>query len=113
MKKIVSVVLPTYNEKANIEGTIKKVLEQEKYLPDYEINIIIADDVRSSDGIEQIAKELVKKGHDVHVITSNLDRNSLIKKEFEIGMKDFNIGIGDLELEFYGAKIFIKEKIEI
>src|SRR3989338_8108650 len=68
MKKIVSVVLPTYNEKANIEGTIKKVLEQEKYLPDYEINIIIADDVRSSDGIEQIAKELVKKNKEVHFI---------------------------------------------
>ncbi len=68
MKKIVSVVLPTYNEKANIEGTVKKVLEQEKYLPGYEMNIIIADDVRSSDGTEQISKELVKKNKKVHFI---------------------------------------------
>lgn len=68
MKKIVSVVLPTYNEKANIEGTVKKVLEQEKYLPGYEINIVIADDIRSSDGTETIAKEMAKKNKRVRVI---------------------------------------------
>src|SRR3989338_529626 len=43
--------------------------------------------------IYYLAKELVKKGHDVHVITSNLDRNSLIKKEFEIidGIKIYRL----------------------
>lgn len=68
MKKIVSVVLPTYNEKANIESTVKKVLEQEKYFPGYEINIIIADDIRSSDGTEKIAQSLVKKNKRIHFI---------------------------------------------
>lgn len=69
--KIVSVVLPTYNEKANIENTVKKVLEQEKNLPGYQINIIIADDIRSSDGTEEIAKGLIKKNKRVHFIKAD------------------------------------------
>lgn len=68
MKKLVSVVLPTYNEKANIASTVKKVLDQEKKLPGFEINIIIADDIRSTDGTEQIAKELVKQNQHIHFI---------------------------------------------
>ena len=66
--KIVSVVLPTYNEKANIENTVKKVLEQEKNLSGFEIHVVIADDTRSSDNTEQIAKNLSKKNKRVHFI---------------------------------------------
>lgn len=68
MKKIVSVVLPTYNEKANIEKTVEKVFEQQKNLPGWEINVVIADDIRSSDGTEQIAADLAKKNKKVHFI---------------------------------------------
>lgn len=68
MKKIVSVVLPTYNEKANIAATVRKVLEQEKKLPGFEINIVIADDIRSSDGTEQIAKNLSLQDKRIHFI---------------------------------------------
>lgn len=66
--KIVSVVLPTYNEKANIEKTVEKVLEQQKNLPGWEIHIIIADDIRSSDGTDKIAQQLAKKNPKVHFI---------------------------------------------
>ena len=66
--KIVSVVLPTYNEKANIVKTVEKVLEQEKSLPGWEINIVIADDVRSSDGTDKIARALVKKNKKIHFL---------------------------------------------
>src|SRR3989338_22248 len=67
MKKL-TVVLPTYNENANIKRIVEKVFEQEKNLPGWEINIVIADDIRSSDETEQIAKELVKKNRNVHFI---------------------------------------------
>lgn len=66
--KIVSVVLPTYNEKANIKNTALKVLEQEKSLPGYEIHVVIADDLRSSDGTEEVARGLVKTSRRVHFI---------------------------------------------
>ena len=67
MKKV-SVVLPTYNEKANIEKTVEKVFEQEKNLPGFEIHVIIADDIRSSDGTAEIAQKLAKKNNKVHLI---------------------------------------------
>lgn len=67
MKKV-SVVLPTYNERANIERTIEKVLEQEKSLPGWEINIVVADDIRSSDGTEEVVKNLIKKNKKIHLI---------------------------------------------
>ncbi len=66
-----SVVLPTYNEKANIEKTVEKVLEQEKNLPGWEIHIVIADDVRSSDGTETIAQNLTHKNKKVHFLKVN------------------------------------------
>jgi len=71
MKKIVSVVLPTYNEKANIESTIKKVLEQEKNIPDYEIHIIVADDIRSSDGTEEIVQNLIRRNKRIHFLKTD------------------------------------------
>ncbi len=66
--KRVTVVLPTFNEKANIENTIKKVLEQEKNLPGYKMNIVVADDIRSSDGTEQLVKELMRSSKRIHLI---------------------------------------------
>ncbi|MCR4306067.1 MAG: glycosyltransferase [Candidatus Daviesbacteria bacterium] len=71
MKKIVSVVLPTYNEKANIEKTIEKVFEQQKDLPGYEIEVVIADDKRTSDGTEDIVRGLIKKDKRIHFIKVN------------------------------------------
>src|SRR3989304_6824188 len=68
MKKIVSVVLPTYNEKANIAKTVEKVFEQENNIPGWEINVVIADDIRSTDGTEQIAEQLANKNKQVHFI---------------------------------------------
>lgn len=68
MSKIVSVVLPTYNEKANIEKTIEAVLQQEKKLPGFEIHIIVADDVRSSDGTDQIVEKIARKNRRVHLL---------------------------------------------
>ncbi len=66
--KIVSVVLPTYNEKNNIEKTVKRVLEQQKNLPGWEMHIIIADDIRTSDGTDKIAEELSRKNKRIHFI---------------------------------------------
>lgn len=67
MKKV-CVVLPTYNEKVNIENTVAKVLEQEKFLPGFEIHVIVADDVRSSDGTFAIVKKLSQKNKKIHVL---------------------------------------------
>src|SRR3989338_9780709 len=65
--KQVTVVLPTYNEKANVEKTIEKVLEQQKFLPGWEMHIIIANDIRSSDGTKEIGKKLALRKN-IHYI---------------------------------------------
>lgn len=67
MKRVV-VVLPTFNEKANIEKTVEKVLEQEKDLPGFEFHVLIADDIRTSDGTDEIAKSLVEKNKRIHFL---------------------------------------------
>lgn len=67
MKRL-SVVLPTYNEKANITQTIEKVLAQQESLPGWEIDIVVADDIRSSDNIENVVKTLAKKNRHIHLI---------------------------------------------
>src|SRR3990167_4903873 len=67
MKKV-TVVLPTYNEEANIVNTVRKVFEQEKALPGWEIKIIVADDIRSTDGTETVVRELMKKNEKIHLI---------------------------------------------
>src|SRR3989338_3040591 len=69
--RIVSFVLPTYNEKANIANTLSKVFEQQKNLPDYNIHVVVADDVRSSDGTEQIIKQVIRKNNRVHFIKTD------------------------------------------
>src|SRR3989338_8442206 len=71
MKKIVSVVLPTFNEKANIEKTVDKVLEQEKNLLGWEMHIIIADDIRSTDDTDKIALSLSRANKRIHLIKTD------------------------------------------
>ncbi len=69
--KIVSVVLPTYNEGANISQTIEKVFEQEKILKGYEIHIVVADDIRTSDGTDEIVRQLASKNEKIHLLRAD------------------------------------------
>lgn len=68
MKKVV-VLLPTYNEKANIEKTINAVLNQEKELPGYRIEVLVADS-SSPDGTGEIVKKLSAKNSKIHLVTT-------------------------------------------
>lgn len=70
MKKIV-VLLPTYNEKNNIEKFSTQVLEQEKNLPSYKLEILIADS-NSPDGTGEIAKKLAELNPKIHYL--NVER---------------------------------------
>lgn len=70
MKKI-SIVLPTFNEKDNLEKTVTEVLAQEKNLSDVKIEVVISDS-GSSDGTLEVARKLVRENSHVHLI--NVDR---------------------------------------
>jgi len=66
MKKV-AVVLPTYNEKKNISRITEEVLAQEKDLPGWIIEVVIADS-GSPDGTGEIAQEIAAKNKKVHYI---------------------------------------------
>ncbi len=67
MTKILSVVLPTFNEKENLESTVNAILAQAKNIPGYEIHIVIADS-RSPDKTGEIARRLTQKNKNIHFI---------------------------------------------
>lgn len=63
MKKY-SIIIPTYNEKDNIEVLVKEI---EKYVTDIDYEIIFVDD--SSDGTDKVIEKLAKK--DKHIILNH------------------------------------------
>lgn len=66
MKKVV-VVLPTYNEKRNLEGFVKKVLDQENKMPGWRVEVVITDST-SPDGTGQLAQKLAKENSRIHYL---------------------------------------------
>lgn len=68
MVKKVVVVLPAYNEKDSLEKFIPQILSQEKHLPGHEIYVVVGDDVRTTDGTEELLEKKFKKGGRVHLV---------------------------------------------
>ncbi|MGH7245608.1 MAG: glycosyltransferase [Candidatus Levyibacteriota bacterium] len=66
--KRVTIVLPTYNEKDNIEKFIKKIFLEAKKLPQYSFFIIVADS-HSTDGTDAIVQKLSKKYKNIYLIS--------------------------------------------
>jgi dolichol-phosphate mannosyltransferase len=67
MKKV-SILLPTFNEKENIEKFINEVLAQEKNTPDWKYEILVVDS-HSPDGTLEIVKEIAKKNPKIHYLS--------------------------------------------
>lgn len=67
-KKLISVVIPTYNEKENVEAMTSKLREIfEGELPSYRYEIIYIDN-HSTDGTRQIIRRLCEEDHHVKAI---------------------------------------------
>lgn len=67
MKKAI-VILPTYNEKDNVGIIIPQILEQQKNIPGWELEILVVDD-NSPDNTAEYVKELQKKYKKLHLIS--------------------------------------------
>lgn len=66
MRKLV-VVLPTFNEKANIQEFTEEVLAQEKKLPGWKVEVLIVDS-NSPDGTGELARKLAKENSRIHYL---------------------------------------------
>jgi dolichol-phosphate mannosyltransferase len=65
MKAIV--IIPTYNEKGNIERIIPAVEEVFKEVKNYDMGLLVVDD-SSPDGTGDIVKDLMKKYDNLHLL---------------------------------------------
>ena len=61
------VIIPTYNEKGNVERIIPAIEEVFKEIKNYEMEILIADD-SSPDGTGEIVKGLMDKYKNLHLL---------------------------------------------
>jgi len=75
----VSVVLPVFNEKDNLEKTVLSILNLQKTLWNYRIYIIISDS-HSTDGTTRIAKRLSANYKNIHHI--------LVKHGLGVGLRE-------------------------
>ena len=66
--KVLSIVLPTFNEKANLQNFVEKVLSEQKQLPEYQFELIIADS-NSTDGTIAVAKKLAQQNKHIHFLS--------------------------------------------
>ncbi len=62
-----TVIIPTYNEKGNIEKTIQQVLENSKNIKNWDVYILVVDD-NSPDGTAEIVKKISKKNPKVKLL---------------------------------------------
>jgi cellulose synthase/poly-beta-1,6-N-acetylglucosamine synthase-like glycosyltransferase len=66
IKKVV-IVLPTYNEKDNIEKLLAAIFDQQKYLYNIELHVLVVDD-SSPDGTGALTKTLITKYPRLHLL---------------------------------------------
>lgn len=67
MSKKAVILLPTFNEKENIESFTKEVLAQEKNSPGYSFDVLIVDS-HSPDGTYEIAQKLARQNNKIHTL---------------------------------------------
>lgn len=65
-----TIVLPTYNEKENIEDFLYAVLDEIKKIENFDINILVVDDY-SPDGTADIVKKVIEKENKVNLLLNN------------------------------------------
>ncbi|MBN1641060.1 MAG: glycosyltransferase [Anaerolineae bacterium] len=66
----VVVVIPTYNERENVEAIASAVLAEQAHVEGYELHVLIADS-HSSDGTLEIMDRLVAENRRIHVLDVN------------------------------------------
>jgi dolichol-phosphate mannosyltransferase len=64
----ITICLPTYNERHNIEALISAIFQQQTELKDHEKNILVIDD-NSPDGTANIVRSLQRSFDKLHLIT--------------------------------------------
>jgi len=68
VKKIACVVLPTYNEAANLRVLLPRILEQARAMPASELCVLVVDD-DSPDGTAEVVRDFMRSDSRIHLLS--------------------------------------------
>jgi dolichol-phosphate mannosyltransferase len=68
MNKIACIVMPTYNEAANLTELIPRIFEQQTKLSAHDLHLLVVDD-NSPDGTALVVAEWMKRNPRIHLLT--------------------------------------------
>ena len=66
MNKIACIVMPTYNEAANLPELFPRIFEQQAKIPTHELYVLVVDD-NSLDGTVMVVTEWMKQNPRIHL----------------------------------------------
>jgi len=69
MKKIACIVMPTYNEAANLAELFPRIFEQQARIPTHDVHVLVVDD-NSPDGTAVVVAEWTKQNPRIHLLVS-------------------------------------------
>lgn len=61
------IIIPTYNEKQNIEKLLPQLIEVSKKVKNWKLQILVVDD-SSPDGTAQVVENLIRKNKNIHLL---------------------------------------------
>lgn len=73
MKRIFSIVVPIYQNEANIEDVVPRLLALQDRLPDYRLELVLVDDGSSDRSLEMLSRHLERNPDTVRIV--KLTRN--------------------------------------
>jgi dolichol-phosphate mannosyltransferase len=68
MNKIVCVIIPTYNEAANLPELLPRIFEQQAKIPTHEVHVLVVDD-NSPDGTAMVVGEWMKQNPRIQLLS--------------------------------------------
>lgn len=88
--KRVAIILPTYNEEANIKTLIPLIFQQADAIDNWEIHVVVVDS-HSNDGTEETVLQLIKKYPRLHLVRMKKEGlGSAYIEGFRIAMEKLN-----------------------
>jgi dolichol-phosphate mannosyltransferase len=70
MNKIACIIMPAYNEAANLRELLPRVMQEAARIPTHELHVLVVDD-NSPDGTADVVSEWMKLDHRVHLLSGN------------------------------------------
>lgn len=70
MKNRVCIIMPTYNEAANLRELLPRILEEAEKIPSHELHVLVVDD-NSPDGTASVVSEWMARDPRIHLLSGD------------------------------------------